>query len=116
MLGADAYVYFINYWADGLPWEPEAAEALWKRSPLRYVGNVTTPTALLTGMQDTRTPTMEAEMFYSALKLRGIDTALIRVPETGHHIAHRPSHLIGKVAHILGWFERYRPQSEATEN
>jgi acylaminoacyl-peptidase len=107
-LGADAYVYFTQYWAPGMPWEPGVAERLWDLSPLKYIGNVTTPTALLVGYEDHRTPTMEAEMFYSALKLKGVDTALIRVPETGHHIAHHPSHLIAKVAHILGWFERYR--------
>lgn len=115
-LGADAYVYFCQYWAPGLPWEPGVAEHLWDLSPLKYVGQVTTPTALLVGYEDHRTPTMEAEMFYSALKLKGVDTALIRVPETGHHIAHYPSHIIAKVAHILGWFERYRTDEAEKED
>ena len=72
------------------------------------VGNVTTPTALLTGEQDHRTPITESEQYYQALKLRKIETALIRIPEASHGIAARPSHLIAKVDNILAWFYRYR--------
>ena len=42
--------------------------------------NITTPTMLLTGEQDYRTPISEAEQFYQALKLRKVDTALVRIP------------------------------------
>ena len=78
-----------------------------KRSPISKVGNVETPTMLLTGEQDFRTPMGESEQFYQALKLRNIDTALVRVPGASHGIASRPSHLIAKVAYILQWFETY---------
>ena len=64
-----------------------------------------TPTMLLTGEEDHRTPISESEQFYQALKLRKIDTALVRVPGASHNIAARPSHLMAKVAHILKWFE-----------
>jgi acylaminoacyl-peptidase len=50
----------------------------------------------------------ESEQLYQALKLRKIDTALVRVPGASHDIAARPSQLVAKAAHILGWFERYR--------
>ena len=40
-----------------------------RRSPLTYVGNVKTPTMLMTGVQDLRTPMPQTEQFYSALKL-----------------------------------------------
>ena len=69
------------------------------------VGNVTTPTMLLTGEEDYRTPIGESEQYYHALKLRGVDTALVRIPEASHGIAARPSHLIAKGVHILKWFE-----------
>ena len=62
---------------------------------------------LLTGEDDHRTPISEAEQFYQALKIRKIDTALVRVPGASHGIARRPSQLIAKVAHILDWFARY---------
>ena len=61
----------------------------------------------ISGEVDYRTPMSESEQYYQALKLRGVDTALVRIPEASHGIAARPSHLISKVAHILAWFERH---------
>ena len=63
------------------------------------------------GELDQRTPISESEQFYQALKLRGIDTALVRVPGSFHGIASRPSRLIAKVDNILAWFERYKVDS-----
>ena len=77
--------------------EPDPEEYL-KRSPISLVGNVTTPTMLMTGEEDYRTPIAESEQYYQALKLRGIDTALVRIPGASHGIAARPSHLIAKVS------------------
>jgi dipeptidyl aminopeptidase/acylaminoacyl peptidase len=95
-----------QYWFATLPWEDP--DAYWARSPLSLVGNVSTPTMLLTGEQDHRTPIPEAEQYYQALKLRKIDTLLVRIPEASHGITARPSHLIAKVDNILAWFARYR--------
>ena len=105
-LTSDAYPYFAKYWFSGFPWE-KPQEYL-RRSPLSLVGNVKTPTMLLTGEVDYRTPISESEQFYQALRLRKIDTALVRVPGASHGIAARPSHLIAKVAYILQWFESYK--------
>lgn len=105
-LTSDAYPYFAKYWFPGFPWD-EPQEYL-RRSPLSLVGNVKTPTMLLTGEVDYRTPISESEQFYQALKLRQIDTALVRVPGASHGIAARPSHLIAKVAYILQWFEAHK--------
>lgn len=105
-LTADMSTFGTQYWFADMPWENP--DAYWARSPLSLVGNVTTPTALLTGEQDHRTPITESEQYYQALKLRKIDSALIRVPEASHGIAGRPSHLIAKVDNILAWFARYR--------
>src|SRR5277367_3403057 len=79
----------------------------WKRSPLAYVGNVHTPTMLMTGGADYRTPSTEAEQFYEALKLRKVDTALVRVPNASHDISARPSLLVAKVAYILAWLKTH---------
>jgi len=106
VLTADRYYVFYKYWFSAMPWEDP--DQYLKRSPLSYVGNVTTPTMLLTGEVDYRTPMSESEQFYQALKLCRVDTALVRFPGASHGIARRPSQLIAKVAHILGWFERYR--------
>ena len=102
---ADAYNFFYRYWFPGLPWE--YPEQYWRRSPLSLAGNVTTPTMLLTGEVDYRTPMSESEQFYQALKLERVDTALVRIPGASHGIASRPSQLIAKVEHVLAWFARY---------
>jgi acylaminoacyl-peptidase len=102
-LTADLYAMFYKYWFPGPPWE--VPEEYMRRSPISLVGNVTTPTMLLNGEVDHRTPISESEQFYQALKLRKIDTALVRIPGASHSIANRPSQLIAKVAHILKWFE-----------
>jgi dipeptidyl aminopeptidase/acylaminoacyl peptidase len=96
----------IKYWFSGYPWEDP--DDYVKRSPLFLVGNVKTPTMVLNGEEDYRTPISEAEQFYKALKLRKVDTVLVRIPGASHDIANRPSQLITKVAHILSWFEDHR--------
>ncbi len=113
VLTSDAVNYFYKYWFTDYPWnEPEE---YWQRSPLSLVGNVTTPTMLLTGESDYRTPISESEQFYIALKLRKIDTALLRIPEASHGIASRPSNLIAKVDNILAWFDKYRTDEKKEE-
>lgn len=108
VLTTDIGAFMPDYWFASPPWEDP--DAYWERSPLSLVGNVTTPTMLLTGEQDHRTPIPESEQYYQALKLRKIDTALVRIPEASHGIAGRPSQLIAKVDNILAWFAKYRDE------
>jgi len=107
VLTSDANNFFYKYWFGAQPWEKP--EEYWKRSPLSLVGNVKTPTMLITGEADYRTPIEESEQFYQALKLRKIDTVMVRIPEASHGgMVARPSNLIAKVDNILAWFEKYR--------
>jgi acylaminoacyl-peptidase len=105
VLTADMTNYFYRYWFEGFPWDD--VQSYWKRSPLAYVGNVHTPTMLMTGEADYRTPSTEAEQFYEALKLRKVDTALVRVPNASHDISARPSLLVAKVAYVLAWLKSH---------
>jgi len=105
VLTSDATNFFYKYWFENPPWKDP--EAYWKRSPLSQVGNVTTPTMVVTGEQDYRTPISESEQFYQALRLRGVDTLLVRVPGASHSLDVRPSLLISRVAHILAWFAKH---------
>jgi acylaminoacyl-peptidase len=105
VLTGDMNNYFYRYWFGEFPWDN--IQAYWKRSPLAYVGNVKTPTMLMTGEVDYRTPSSEAEQFYQALRLRKVDTALVRVPNASHDISARPSLMIGKTAYVLGWFKAH---------
>ncbi|MDB6162716.1 MAG: putative family peptidase [Xanthomonadaceae bacterium] len=111
VLTSDMTPYFSRYWFDKYPWEDAAG--YWARSPLSLVGNVKTPTLVVVGSDDFRTPDSEAEQFYTALQLRGIPTALVKVPGANHHgLAERPSQSAAKASAILAWFDRYRsPQA-----
>jgi len=106
VLYSDGPGFFYKYWFPGLPWEN--TEHYMKRSPISLVGNVKTPTMLLTGEDDYRTPISESEQFYAALKIQKVDAAMVRIPGASHGIAARPSNLIAKVAAVLSWFEKYR--------
>jgi len=105
VLYADNPNFFYKYWFPGKPWDH--MEHYMKRSPISLVGNVTTPTMLLTGEQDFRTPISESEQYYAALKIQGVDAALVRIPGASHGIASKPSQLIAKVNSITQWFEMH---------
>ncbi|WP_105265407.1 S9 family peptidase [Pseudoalteromonas sp. T1lg76] len=105
VLTADFYPFFTDYWFPGKPWDH--MQHYMERSPISYVGKVKTPTMLLTGEADYRTPISETEQFYQALKLQGVDTAMVRIPDASHGITARPSNLMAKVAYILWWFEKH---------
>lgn len=107
-LAADIGQFVRRHWIRADPWEDP--EAYLKFSPIMMVDDVTTPTLMMVGEEDWRTPTWEAEQFYTGLKMNGVDTALIRIPGSSHSIASRPSRLIAKVDNIMGWFERYDPE------
>lgn len=96
-----------GYWFEKKPWEDP--ESYWKRSPLSLVGNVKTPTLVVVGEKDYRTPVTEAEQYYQALQIEEVPTALVVVPGASHGgIAARPSQSGAKAGAILAWFERYR--------
>jgi len=106
VLYADNIGYFYKYWFKDLPWvDPES---YLKRSPISYVGNVKTPTMILTGEKDYRTPMAESEQFYAGLKLNKVESMLVRIPNANHGIASKPSNLIAKVNAIISWFEKYK--------
>ena len=105
-LVADNYFYYANSRYPGQPWEN--FETYWKFSPISLVGNIQTPTMVMVGMNDLRTPPSEAKQLYHALKIRKIETVLVEIPGAGHGIAAKPSNLITKVANTLAWFEKYK--------
>ncbi len=108
VLNADNVPFFSKYWFTKKPWEdPDQYHRL---SPISLVGNVTTPTMLLTGEQDYRTPMSETEQYYGALKLQGVESSMVRIQGSSHGIASKPSNLFRKVAYITGWFDEYGGQ------
>ncbi len=112
VLTADGPGIFSRYWFGRYPWEDP--QGFWNRSPLSLVGNVQTPTLVVVGSEDYRTPVSESEQYYTALQLRGVPTALVKVPGASHGgIASRPSQSGAKAGAILAWFQRYREGAPA---
>lgn len=104
-LYSDISITVAKYWFENMPWDDQ--EEYWRRSPLSLVGNVTTPTMLLTGELDLRTPMSESEQYFQALKLQNVETSLVRIQGSYHGITSRPSNLISKIQHIVKWFDEH---------
>ena len=87
------------------PWD-DPSEHL-RRSPLMYVGNVTTPTMLMTGEMDLRTPMPQTEEYYQALKMERVPTAMIRFRNEWHGTSSTPSNFLRTQLFLRSWFERF---------
>jgi dipeptidyl aminopeptidase/acylaminoacyl peptidase len=103
--GSDWYEQFKKY-----PWEDPKEYAV--RSPLNYVANVQTPTMVMTGEADLRTPIGQSEEYYRALKMLKKETLLVRMPEE-YHGWRRPSHRLLQDLYLMAWFEKYRVKQGA---
>ncbi len=97
--GASWYRQFQKY-----PWEDPMEYAV--RSPLHFVDTVTTPTMVMTGEADLRTPISQSEEYYRALKMLKKDTLLVRMPNE-YHGWRRPSHRLLQQLYLMAWFEKY---------
>ena len=106
--GHHYYRFPKPFWEDPKPWM--------EHSSIFHVGNVKTPTMLMTGEKDLRTPMAQAEMFYRALNFRRIPTALIRFPDEWHGTTRIPSDFIRTQLLLRHWFEKYSPSSRATDS
>jgi dipeptidyl aminopeptidase/acylaminoacyl peptidase len=87
------------------PWEDPSEHI--RRSPISYVGNVNTPTMLMTGVLDLRTPISQTEQFYQALKAQQKPTAMIRFEDEWHGTSRKPSNFLRTQLYLRKWFERW---------
>ena len=103
---------YLRWYADfeKYPWEDPSEHI--RRSPLMYVGNVTTPTMLMTGVNDMRTPISQTEQFYQALKVQKKPTAMIRFEDEWHGTSSRPSNFLRTQLYLRKWFERWGDHDE----
>ncbi len=104
--GPNWYRQFKKY-----PWEDPMEYAV--RSPLHYVGNVTTPTMVMTGEADLRTPMAQSEEYYRALKMLKKETLLVRMPDEFHGWR-RPSHRLLQQLYLMAWFEKHKRPAKPT--
>jgi dipeptidyl aminopeptidase/acylaminoacyl peptidase len=106
-LTVDRPDYFGYYRSPAPPWAEGMHEHYWRRSPLSLVGRVRTPTLVACGEKDARTPIGQSEMYYTALKLCGVEAALVRYPDDNHSFEWHPSHWLDLVEQVDRWFHRH---------
>ena len=76
-------------------------------SSLMYVGRVTTPTLLMTGELDRRTPIPQTEEFFTALKYRGVPTTMLRFSGEYHGTGSKPTNFMRTQLYMMSWFQKY---------
>jgi dipeptidyl aminopeptidase/acylaminoacyl peptidase len=107
----DGIGWYRNF--EKFPWE-DPSEHL-RRSPLMYVGNVSTPTMLMTGENDLRTPMPQTEEYYAALKVLGVPTAMIRFNDEWHGTSSKPSNFMRTQLYLREWFQRHARRPGITQ-
>lgn len=93
----------------------EKPEPWLKQSPLMYVGNVKTPTLLMTGVLDMRTPIPQSEEYYTALKMRGVETKLLRFEGEYHGTSSKPSNYMRTILYMISWYRDHSRTAVPTE-
>jgi len=94
--------YFTHNFFDAPFWEKP--EPWLKQSSLMYVGHVKTPTLLMTGVLDLRTPMAQTEEYYAALKMRGVPSKLLRFEGEYHGTGSKPSNFMRTQLYMLSWY------------
>ncbi|MGI9628223.1 MAG: alpha/beta hydrolase family protein, partial [Longimicrobiales bacterium] len=106
--GAGWYRNFEQY-----PWD-DPSEHL-RRSPLMYVGNVSTPTMLMTGEGDLRTPMPQTEEFYQALRVLKVPTTMVRFKNEWHGTSSTPSNFLRTQIYLRSWFDKHKRGGSVTQ-
>jgi len=73
-------------------------------SPIMYVGNVKTPTLVMTGEQDLRTPMAQSEEYYAALQIAGVSSRLLRFNDQYHGTGTHPSNAMRTMLYLMSWY------------
>jgi dipeptidyl aminopeptidase/acylaminoacyl peptidase len=100
---SDATAFFAKHWMGAMPWDKP--ELYFSRSPFSLTGQIKTPTLLITGENDYRTPISQTEQMFGGLKLRGVDTTMIRLPGAGHGMG-RPSQWLQSILAPIDYFNQ----------
>lgn len=96
------------FWEDPKPWLDH--------SPIMQVGSVETPTLLMTGTKDLRTPLAEAEEYYAALKVRGVPARLVPMVNEYHGTRSIPSNYLRTSLMMRKWFDEFDPEKMQDED
>ena len=107
MLGTTDIPFFTQsffkerFWDDPTRWL--------EQSPIMHVGNVTTPTLLMVGELDLRTPIAQTEEYFVALKLLGVPVRMLRFREEFHGTGRmRPSNAVRTILYMDDWYSQWQ--------
>jgi len=80
-----------------------------EKSPLIRANKVRTPTLVIHSMEDYRCWLDQALLFFTALKLNGVDARLVIFPREGHDLSRsgKPKHRVERLREIVTWFEKH---------
>ena len=108
MWGSSDFNWLFQFWAkSGSP--QEGINRLWDMSPVKYLGEVKTPTLIIHSEHDHRCPIEQGEQAFVALKRGGTETEFVRFPEEPHGLSRvgRTDRRIARLNHILRWMDKY---------
>jgi dipeptidyl aminopeptidase/acylaminoacyl peptidase len=105
MAGTTDVVRWTYEWFEGYPWSNP--EPFLEHSPIMYVDRVSTPTVIMTGELDLRTPMTQSEEYYQALQAVGVPTVLLRFQEEYHGTGSKPTNFIRTQLYLMSWWEKW---------
>ncbi|UCD44653.1 MAG: S9 family peptidase [Candidatus Bathyarchaeota archaeon] len=87
----------------------ENLDEIMSKSPISYLGNVTTPLLIIHSENDFRCPVEQDEQMFIGLKKQGKETEFVRFPDESHGLSRggKPKHRLERLRHIVRWFDRY---------
>lgn len=113
MCGTSDIGFWFNAIESGVdePWSEEGMKKLLELSPITRAGNVKTPTMFIHGEEDYRCPIEQSEQMYTAIRVNGVESVLVRYPGDSHEHARRgvPSNMADRLERKLGWYHRFMP-------
>ncbi len=86
------------------------------QNPFAHIDAVQTPTFVIHSEDDLRCPLEQAQRYYTALKLKGVQTQLLIFPGENHDLSRTgtPWHRRQRFEHILRWWAHYLPTTQNT--
>jgi dipeptidyl aminopeptidase/acylaminoacyl peptidase len=108
----DIHRYLTVFFNAKAPWDNY--QEYWDHSPMKFVGNVKTPTMILHGQADTRVPIPQAEEFYRALYERKVPVEYVTYPRENHGFV-EPRHIQDRWQRYLVFFGKYLNNPPVTE-
>jgi dipeptidyl aminopeptidase/acylaminoacyl peptidase len=109
----DIHRYLTVFYNAKAPWDNY--QEYWDHSPMKFVGNVKTPTMILHGQADTRVPIPQSEEFYRALYERHVPVEYVTYPRENHGFV-EPRHIQDRWQRYLVFFGKYLNNPPVTES